>query len=395
LSDRTYKRIVLLVIGAIFLCWGIFNYHLLIKLIKLIYGLVFPFILGGAIAFILNLPMRSVEKVLMKLFTTKKSTPKLSRVRPFSIIITLIVVMGVISGIIGIIIPLTGETLISVRDEVPRFVISCQRFLQKLSLEMPDLATLLNELSIDWVTIVTKLSKFLSDLGTAALSSSVYLATGVFSGIVNFILAFIFSLYLLADKEKLSKTCTNILDIYVKEKIKNPLLKFLTISNKIFSDFISGQCIEAVILGVLVYIAMLIFGFPYAELISVLVAVTALIPIFGAFIAGALGAVLIMIQSPVKALWFILLFFIIQQLEGNLIYPRVVGGKLGIPPILVLVAVTLGGGCFGIAGVLIFIPLFGVAYTLFTEHTKVKTAANTVISSQVKQESSLSDQENQ
>ena len=369
---RAFRRLVFVVIGAICFCWALFNYHLVFELVKFIYGLVFPFVLGGSIAFILNLPLRSIEKLMTKIFTTKKHKPKKQVIRILSLILTLLVVIGIVCGIIGVIIPLVGQTINDVTSEIPRFIINCQRFLQNLSLKMPDFAEVFNELSFDWPKIVNGLTNVLRTVGSTALSSSITLATGVFGGIVNFILAFIFAMYLLSEKEKISEFLINLLYIYAKEKVYVPIINFCKLSDVTFSNFVSGQCIEACILGVLIFIGMLIFSFPYAALISVVVAITALIPVFGAFAAGVLGALLIMIHSPTQALWFILMFFVVQQLEGNIIYPRVVGRKIGLPPMLVLVAVTVGGGLFGIFGMLIFIPLFSVVFTLFSEYTQSK-----------------------
>ena len=192
-------------------------------------------------------------------------------------------------------------------------------------------------------------------------------ASSIVSGIVDFFIGFIFAIYVLAQREKLSRQVKMILYAALPEAAADYLCRVGALACRVFSNFFSGQCLEACILGFLFVIAMTIFRMPYAVLVGVLVAFTALIPMFGAFIGCALGAFLILMQNPIQALWFIVMFIVIQQLEGNLIYPKVVGNSVGLPSIWVLAAVTLGGSTMGVLGMLIMIPLCSVAYSLLRE----------------------------
>jgi predicted PurR-regulated permease PerM len=199
------------------------------------------------------------------------------------------------------------------------------------------------------------------------IQSTFSTAFSIFGGMIDFFLGFIFSIYILAEKEKLGSQIRKLMYAYLPEKVVSKILSVCSLSERTFSRFLSGQCLEAFILGSMFFIVMVIFQFPYALLISVLIGFTALIPIFGAFIGCVIGAFLILMVNPLTALLFILMFVILQQIEGNFIYPRVVGGSIGLPSMWVLVAVTVGGSTMGIAGMLIFIPMFSVLYTLLRE----------------------------
>ena len=194
--------------------------------------------------------------------------------------------------------------------------------------------------------------------------------SGIIGGVTNFVIAFIFSIYLILQKEKLGSHVKQTLYAILSEKHADLLVYVGRLSNKIFSSFLSGQCIEAVILGTMFFVTLSIFRLPYAVLIGVVIAITALIPIFGAFIGCAVGAYLIVMVDPMQALWFLIIFIILQQLEGNLIYPYVVGGSIGLPSLWVLFAVTVGASLFGVAGILLFIPLCSVLYSLFRDFIK-------------------------
>ena len=189
-------------------------------------------------------------------------------------------------------------------------------------------------------------------------------AMSILGGLLTAVLAAVFSVYILLQKEKLGAQCKKLLYAFLPQERAGQALSIAALSSRTFASFLSGQCLEAVILGCLFFIAMSVLRFPYALMISVLVGFTALIPLFGAFIGCAVGAFMILIIDPMRALWFVILFLVLQQIEGNLIYPKVVGGSVGLPSIWVLVAVTIGGSTMGIAGMLLFIPLCSVLYAL-------------------------------
>ena len=199
------------------------------------------------------------------------------------------------------------------------------------------------------------------------MSSGGGLIGGVVSGLSTFVIGLIFSFYILLQKERLARQGRQCLYALLPERAADRTLEVLRLTDRTFSGFLSGQCLEACILGTLFVVAMSLFRMPYALLVGVLIALTALIPIVGAFIGCAVGALLIAISDPRQALVFVILFLVLQQIEGNLIYPHVVGSSVGLPSIWVLAAVTLGGKLMGIAGMLFFIPLCSVLYALFRQ----------------------------
>jgi len=227
-----------------------------------------------------------------------------------------------------------------------------------------EIAKWISEINFKWDEILSQGLDFLKNGASSVLGSTFEAAKSIISGVTTFFIAFVFSCYILVQKEKLGEQVKKLMCAFMPEDWRNILLALGTVVNKSFTNFFTGQCLEAVILGLMFLVAMTIFRLPYALLISVLIAFTALIPIFGAFIGCAVGALLIFMVSPAKALIFIIMFLVLQQLEGNFIYPHVVGNSVGLPSIWVLVAVSIGGSLMGLAGMLIFIPLTAVVYTM-------------------------------
>ena len=226
------------------------------------------------------------------------------------------------------------------------------------------------ELNTDWSSLADSIVTFVQNFAAGVVSSGVGIFSGIVSGVVTFVIAFTFSIYVLFQKERLARQAKQILYAVFPEKATEKILSVAALSNQVFSSFLSGQCVEAVILGTLFVITMSILGMPYAMLTGIVIAITALIPIFGAFIGCVIGMLLIVMVDPVQAVWFLVLFLVLQQIEGNLIYPHVVGSSVGLPSIWVLVAVTVGGNMFGILGILVFIPLCSVLYALFAMFVK-------------------------
>ena len=233
---------------------------------------------------------------------------------------------------------------------------------------------------------------FLKNGAMGMLTSTVSVASGIISGIVNAVISLIFALYILSQKEKLENQGRRIILAFLPEKAAGKLQEVFALLYKNFSCFITGQCTEAVILGLMFVIAMSIFRMPYALMVGVLIAFTALIPIVGAFIGCSVGAFLILIDNPLQALWFVILFLTLQQIEGNLIYPKVVGSSVGLPSRWVLMAVSLGGSLFGIAGMLVFIPITSTGYTLFREsvNSRNEKKGNTGMRAKLPEETGIS-----
>lgn len=322
-----------------------------------------PFLLGGAIAFILNVPMRAIERGVFRGAAGKVR-------RPLSLLLTLIAVIGVLvlaSCVIG---PGIGEAASSITAQIPYAIQRLQNQLEQLSAYLPQLQEYLGTLDFNWATISKRALEIAQAWGSGLVNSGGVLIGGVVSGVSTFVIALIFSFYILLQKEKLSRQGRQVLYALLPERGADRALEILRLSERTFSSFLSGQCLEAVILGTLFVISMTIFRLPYALLVGVLISLTALIPIVGAFIGCAVGALLIAVTDPWKALLFIVLFLVLQQVEGNLIYPHVVGSSVGLPSIWVLAAVTLGGKLMGIVGMLFFIPLCSVFYALFRGFVK-------------------------
>lgn len=321
-----------------------------------------PFLLGGAMAFILNVPMRTIERGVFRGAAGKVR-------RPLSLLLTLIAVIGVLvlaSCVIG---PGIGEAASSITAQIPYAIQRLQNHLEQLSAYLPQLQEYLGTLDFNWATISKQALEIAQAWGSGLVNSGGVLIGGVVSGVSTFVIALIFSFYILLQKEKLSRQGRQVLYALLPERGADRALEILRLSERTFSSFLSGQCLEAVILGTLFVISMTIFRLPYALLVGVLISLTALIPIVGAFIGCAVGALLIAVTDPWKALLFIVLFLVLQQVEGNLIYPHVVGSSVGLPSIWVLAAVTVGGSLMGILGMLVFIPLCSVLYALLRQLT--------------------------
>lgn len=326
-----------------------------------------PFVLGAAIAFVLNIPMKVYEE---KLF--KKWQGKLAKKckRPVCIILAILSVVAVVALVVGTVVPQVTATAAEVGAKIPGFVGKVIDWLDKMTKDYPVFAEQvekLQQMKINWNDIFQNVVGFLKNGAADMLTSTVTIASGIISGIVNTFISFIFALYILAQKEKLGNQGRRVLTAYLPEKAAEKIFRVCSLLYRNFSSFITGQCTEAVILGLMFVIAMTIFRMPYALMVGVMIAFLALIPMVGAFIGCALGAFLILLENPVQAVWFVVMFLILQQIEGNLIYPRVVGSSVGLPAMWVLVAVSLGGSLFGMVGMLVFIPLTSTVYALLRE----------------------------
>lgn len=387
LDKENIKKIVGIVSFAILLNWGLKNTEFIGKLVGLAIGLVLPFLIGASLAFIINVPMRFLERKLFdepyakrkKIPQQKKNIPERPPIwwrvkRPLSLILSLILVVGVIFLGMFLIVPEIADSFSTIAVSIKQFPDQLHRWSLQMMDYMPQIAVWLEQLDqnmdIDWQKTIMEAISFLQNGAGNVLSTTFNVAASIFSGIVTGFLAIVFSFYLLLNKEKLGGQIKQILYAYMKDEHADYIVRVGRMANKTFSSFLSGQCIEAVILGSLFFVAMTIFRFPYALMISVLIAFTALIPVFGAFIGCIVGAFLILLLNPIQAIWFVVLFLVLQQFEGNVIYPKVVGGSVGLPAMWVLVAVTLGGSTMGVVGMLVNIPLFSVLYSLFREAVK-------------------------
>ena len=364
MENKKFLRNVLgIATFCILLYWGLQNMDQVAGFLSTVGGLLLPFLLGAAMAFILNVPMRAIETHLPQ---------KLQRAhRGISLVLTLAAVVGVVMVVSLLVLPQLKNTVQTIAARMPAFWAQAQQWANELMIRYPELADWLSEAgNLNLRNVTQQVMDWLKNGGLALVGNTVTAATGIISGFVNFFIALIFAIYLLFQKETLSRQGRMLLFAWMRPEHAEKVLEVVRLANKTFSNFLSGQCLEACILGALFAVGMLLFRMPYVLLVSVLVAVTALIPVFGAFIGCFVGAFLILIQNPMQAVVFVILFLVIQQIEGNLIYPRVVGGSVGLPSVWVLAAVTLGGSMFGVVGMLVMIPLCSVLYSLLRTATR-------------------------
>lgn len=360
LSKKTVKRILLIITFTVLLIWAIYNHKLLLKYIGELYSLISPFVIGLCIAYVVNVIMRPIERLWMKLLSKCKGKWVEKMKRPICLLLSILLVIGIILAVVFIIMPELSDSVSSLVSIVPSYVSEVESWWEALALRLDKYGVELPQFSFD----TDKFIQILKDGGTAVLNTTLSATTSIVTAVINIVLALAFSIYVLAQKETLKRQSKKVLAKLMKPEKMQKLLDMLDLINRTFTNFITGQLTEAVIIGALCFIGMSIFRMPYAPAISVLVGFTALIPVFGAFIGTAIGAFLILLVKPIQAVWFVVFIIVLQQFEGNLIYPKVVGKSVGLPGIWVLVAVTIGGNAMGVVGMLISVPLCSVLYVV-------------------------------
>ena len=360
LSKKTVKRILLIITFTVLLIWAIYNHKLLLKYIGELYSLISPFVIGLCIAYVVNVIMRPIERLWMKLLSKCKGKWVEKMKRPICLLLSILLVIGIIHAVKFIIMPEQSDSVSSLESMVPSYVSEVESWWEALALRLDKYGVELPQFSFD----TDKFIQILKDGGTAVLNTTLSATTSIVTAVINIVLALAFSIYVLAQKETLKRQSKKVLAKLMKPEKMQKLLDMLDLINRTFTNFITGQLTEAVIIGALCFIGMSIFRMPYAPAISVLVGFTALIPVFGAFIGTAIGAFLILLVKPIQAVWFVVFIIVLQQFEGNLIYPKVVGKSVGLPGIWVLVAVTIGGNAMGVVGMLISVPLCSVLYVV-------------------------------
>ena len=363
-NKEELKNWIILIIVAIISYWAINNISLIFGVIGKILKVFMPFILGIVLAYILNIPMVKIENFLKKNIKTKNNK---FPYRLISIIVSLMLLIGILSFVAFVLIPELIENIELLIQNIPTLISNVEKWVLGLLDEYPDVQ---KEIAVTFKE--TSISGILTSLLNYILNSSINLISGLISGIVTIFTSLVFSIYMLSQKEKLTDSLNKIIKLCFKKRYSDKIFEVGKLSNKVFSKFISGQCLEAVILGFIFFIVLSIFRFPYALIISVLTSITALIPYFGALIAMVVGAILIAITNPIQALIFIAVFQVIQQIENNFIYPKVVGKSVGLSPIWTLLAITVGGGLFGVVGMLIGLPIASILYSLILKYAKNK-----------------------
>ncbi len=373
LNRKTVRTIVYLITFAILLNVVVHNLNDVRRWATSGVGMLAPIIIGFAIAFVINIPVSVIEKHLLK-ERRGRFWGILHRFRrPISIAVSFVVVLAILVTVLGIVVPQFTAALIGAIGKLQPLVEQLRVYLTEYEDEAPELVRWINSFNINWEGIKTQVTNSLKNGIVPAVNFVTTAATSVFGTTTNLILGIILSINVLSIKEKLARQVKSVVRAYIKSERAERIIEIGRMSHGVFASFIGGQVTEALILAGLCYVGMLIFRFPYAFLISVVVGVTALVPIFGAWVATGIGAILILTVKPVLALWFVVFFVILQQIEGNMIYPRVVGTKVGLPAMWVLIAITIGGGTLGVAGMLLSVPTCAVVYTLVRESVKKRT----------------------
>ena len=358
-----YKKILEIVLIGIGCYWALNNFQIILDIFNSILAVIMPFLLGIMIAFILNVLMIRIEKILSRFLLDKKYT---SFKRVISIIVSLLIVIGVIGIIITLIIPELTNAIKVIVKSFPETFEQLQVWINQNGNSFPQLETWIN--SVDLNSIASELSGLFKIGLTGMLGSTVDVISMFFTSILNLVVGIVFALYILMSKETLKRQSHKLIDAYIPKRISVKLLEVGTLARTTFSNFVIGQTVEAFILGTLCAVGMAVLNLPYAPMIGSLVGITAFVPIVGAFIGGGIGAFMILTVDPMQALIFIIFLVVLQQLEGDLIYPRVVGSSVGLPSIWVLFAVTVGGGLWGITGMLFSVPVLSVVYALIKGH---------------------------
>ena len=370
IEKKTIRNLFFGAVGCVIVYWLLHDTERAKLLWSALSAMFAPFATGAAVAFILNVPLRGIERLL-------KFIQKDGLRRVVAIILTFVVICLVITGVIKLLIPQITETIQAL---VPKLVSFVQRIMERLLeflQEHPEIREWLARTfntnfdleSFDWAGLAQNLLNMFTSSVSAIATSAVSVVGSLTGGIVDAVIAIVFSLYCLSRKEILARQGRRILYSLLPEHFADETIRVMRLTNATFSNFISGQCLEACILGCLFAVAMALFKMPYIPLVSVLIAVTALIPVVGAFVGCILGAFFILVNDPLQAVIFVAMFLVLQQIEGNLIYPKVVGTSIGLPGMWVLVAVAVGGDLMGVMGMFVMIPIAAVLYTLMREFT--------------------------
>lgn len=364
-NKNDIKKIILLIGVGVLAYLMLSNFKFILDIVDKLCSALLPFILGIVLAFILNILMTKIEyllKLLQKRMDVKFKT------RGLSIAISLIIFILALTFISLELIPELISNIENLIKNIPAIFTSVENYIMNLVKDYPEIQTQISTIfkdSTNWNSILVNVLNYI-------VNGSIGFVTSFVSSLFTIFTSIVFAVYMLCQKESLIYGLKKVMKVYLKEEHSKKMFEIGKLSNQTFSKFVSGQCLEALILGCLFFIILTIFRFPYALLISVLTCITALIPLFGAFIAIIIGAILIATVSPIKSLIFVLVFLVVQQIEGNLIYPKVVGKSVGLSPLWTLLAVTVGGSLFGVIGMLVGLPLASIIYALIKKDMNMK-----------------------
>lgn len=343
----------------------------LIKLGSVVWSAASPLVWGCVIAYVLNILMKKIESLY---FPHSTSVLVQKSRRLVSVLLAFVVLFIILLLIINIVLPEFVSSIELIAREIPGVWDEVRAWGIANADQLPAIQQMLEQMDLDWADSLKKMMNTLAIGAGGMFTSVVGLATSAVGKLVRFVIGLIFAIYLLFSKEKLHAQGMKIMEVYLKPQQKEKLLYVLRTVDESFTNFIVGQCMEAVILGVLCALGMTLLRLPYAVMTGTIIGVSALIPVAGAYIGGALGAFMIFTVDPLKALIFLVFLVILQQIEGNLIYPRVVGNSIGSPGLWVLAAVTVGGGVLGVSGMLLGVPLSAALYKIFADDVKRRAA---------------------
>lgn len=372
------KSWIVIALLAVLSCLGVKYSDKVFAIIGLLLDTVQPLITGFMVAYVLNILMKKLEKIY---FPKRQDAWVQKTRRPVCVFGSIFIIIFAIILLILLVVPALGDSIYVLTKDIPK---AFDHFLKWLSAIAGDAGFVeaqefVNSLKIDWESLYQKLAGFLTKgvggLFNSAFSVANVMVSFLFTGVVSLI----FAIYMLFQKENLCRQLTKMSKVYLPKKWTESILSFIELAHDTFTNFISGQILEALILGSLCSVGMCILRLPYALMCGVIVGVSALIPVMGAYIGACLGAFMILTVSPVKALVFLVYLVILQQIEGNLIYPKVVGGSIGLPGIWVLAAVTVGGGILGVPGMLLGVPLTATCYKWIRRDVNRRLAENRVV----------------
>lgn len=365
LNKKNMKKIMTLIVFTSVIFWLGFYLPNILNIFLYIISVFVPIILGFSVAFVLNVLLRVIEGYWDKIFKNNVFAAKIKRFS--SVFISLVIILIIIFILIFMIVPEISRSIMLIGSQLPSYASTLEQTLKAIfeymGVEFPNI----QDLAINWQGIASNIIKLLNSGTSTFFNTTLNVTTSIFSGIITAFLAFVFAIYMLFSKEKLILNLHSSARAFLKEDSVKSITRVLKLSNVTFTNFVTGQLLEAIIIGSLAYIGMYFMNMPYAIMIASLVSVTSLIPVVGAFFGTFVGAVLIFLISPIQAFWFVIYIIVIQQIDSNLIYPRVVGKSVGLPGIWVLAAITIGASLAGVLGMLVAVPIVSILYVLFKE----------------------------
>lgn len=378
LNSKNIKKILLIIFLGVIIFTAFQNLSSVLGFVSTVTAVFSPIIAALCIAFVFNVLLVALETKVFRFMDKAKKKFIIKLKRPLCLVLTYLIAFGIISLLMLVIIPDIIDTLIYLAEKMPSFITGLIAWAEDMLVRF-NIDVQIPDLKINWSAAAKQVTIWLSGYSSKIFGDAVNITTSVFSGVFDGIFSIVISVYILAQKERIGRFVKKTINAFIPEKTSELIYHVSGRTYDLFSRFIGGQLTESLILGILCFIGMTIFRFPNALIISVLICVTSLVPIIGATIGVLIGFLLIVITSPIKALFFVVFFLILQQIEGNLIYPKVVGKAVGLPGLIVVSAVLLGGNIGGIFGALIAVPTCAVLYTLLREAIDYRTAKKQIL----------------